>query len=321
MSSNLTSHGDKKTFIVFLVLAVLTATYFIFLSPSPMMIGFLSILWGGLGLFRLIYLTHYQMDEVPKMLELPVQILFGIGQQEQSRRKNIVRRLTRPDFVLWLAGAILFAIWTIINGLYPNTDYIVKAFGAIEGMNLSLPEGMSAYAILTGLSFYGAVVSIIFMAVTFSYNRHYTKMALIVFVPLITLGMIMVFINGRYATPLFWPEWNAFKGAGLREGQIDFLITNFDIQNSATALIYRFLTLGSIGAYGLYVVALPALVMFIRNIIKTEHRNLKPALGVIGLLCLAAIDLFLLRSPWTLFLSFSLMVPTAILWGYTIRYK
>ncbi len=321
MSSEYTANGDKKTFILFSLLSVFTAIHFIFFSQSPMMIGFLSILWGGLGLFRLIYLTHYQMDEVPKMLELPVQILFGIGQQEQTRRQNIVRRLTRPDFVLWLAGAILFVIWTMVNGVYPNPTYVFKAFGSLEGLNLSLPEGVSAYSILTGLSFYGALVSVCFMAVTFSYNRTYTKIAMMAFAPLILIGLLMVFMKGQYVSPVIWPDILHFKGAGLREGQVKFLINSFDLQNSASAFLHRFLTLGSMGAYGLYFIGLPALVMFTKTLFKSGRDIVKPILGISALILLVALDLLIVASVWTMFLSFLLMVFSAILWGYTIRYK
>ena len=209
----------------------------------------------------------------------------------------------------------------MINGLYPKPTYVFKAFGSLEGLNLSLPEGVSAYSILTGLSFYGALVSVCFVAVTFSYNRTYTKIAMMAFAPLILIGLLIVFMKGQYVSPLIWPDILYVKGAGLREGQVQFLISSFDLQNSASVFLHRFLTLGSVGAYGVYLIGLPALVMFIRTLFKSGRDIVKPILGLLALILLVALDILIVASVWTMFLSFALMVFIAILWGYTIRYK
>jgi hypothetical protein len=321
-SSAFMSQGDKKSFIFFLFLISVTAILLLLGTSTPMITGLLTILWGGFGLFRLVYLTHYQMDEVPKAFILPVQIMFGTGTKEQERRKIIVRRLTRPDFILWLLVSFLFICWAMFNGLFPSPLYLNYLFLTLQNSTpLPSPEGISPYAILSNLSFFGALVTIIFMAVTFSYNRDYLKIAGYFFAPFLVIGSFFILWQGQYAHPIIWPDLSYFKGSGFRDSQTDFIITAFDLSKSHTMFFDRFLEIGSVGAYGLYFTALPVLIMFGRTLITPNRHILKPILGISGLLLLVFIDLFIVVSPWTVFVSILLMALTAMLWGHMIRYK
>lgn len=320
---NSLSQGDRKSFIFFIILVALTAGQFLTTSQTPMIIGFLSIVWGGFGIFRLIYLTHYQMDEVPKVFILPVQIIFGTGVKEQERRKLIVKRLTRPDFILWLASSIGFMLWAIINGLYPNGIYLHEAFKQIEpitGINLPLTYKVDPHAILNNLSFFGAVITLIFVAVTFSYKRSYLKAALFVLTPLILIGLYGI-MTGRYAETLLWPDLTYFRGAGLRDQQAEFLMGSLKIFHSGTPFLNRFLELGSIGAYVPYLIGLPALMVFIKTIYNSNRHKAKPIIGVLLLTLLASIDIFIIASVWTSYSSTLIVCAIAMLWGHMVRYK
>lgn len=292
-------------------------------EQTPMMMGLLSIVWGGFGLFRLIYLTHYQMDEVPKAFVLPVQIIFGTGVKEQERRKLIIKRLTRPDFVLWLVGSILFMVWAIFNGLYPNSIYLHEAFKQIEpieGINLPLTFETDSHAILNNISFFGAVITLIFISVTFSYNRSYLKVMAFVMTPLIILGLYGI-MTGRYAETLLWPDLTYFRGAGLRDQQVEFLMGSLKMFHSGTPFLNRFLELGSIGAYAPYLISLSALVVFIKTIMNPNRHKFKPIFGILLLIILASIDIFLIASAWTSYISVLLVGTIAMLWGHMVRYK
>lgn len=318
------SQGDKKSFVFFCLLIIGTAAQFLFPIQTPILMGLLSIIWGAFGLFRLIYLTHYQMDEVPKMFVLPVQILFGTGTKEQERRRLVIRRLTRPDFILWLGSAILFILWAMFNGLSPNSIYLNEAFGhivQIKGGALPVPSGISPYAILTNLSYFGALTTLIFITVTFSYNRDYVNATLFVLMPLIVLGVFIILFMGNYAQPILWPDILYLKGAGLRDSQTEFLLGSFDMTASQTSFLQRFLELGSVGAYGLYMVGLAPLVLLLKTLFSPHRHRLKPMIGVLALILLAVIDIVIIFSIWTTFLSVLLITVVAITWGHTIRYK
>jgi hypothetical protein len=294
---------DRKSFSIFLMLNILTALNFIFFTSSPVAFGLVAVVWGMFGFFRLVYLTHYQMEDVPKMLNLPIQILFGTGQKEQEKRKLTIKRMARPDVILWLGSAIFFMFWALFNSFYPST---------IDMDNISttlLKMEVDPYAILTKISYLGVLVTLVFVSLTYSQKRTHFKWAFLILVPIALIGLFNI-MQGYYVASTLWLDINHLRGLGLSQTIV-----------SESSLINRFLALGSIGAYGVYVLGAPAAFMLIKAFISPNRSYFKPFLGILSLMLLALIDILVISSIWTSFTFVLLICLATLSWGHTVRYK
>jgi hypothetical protein len=319
--SNGTTH-DRKTFLLFLALTIFTASNFIFFVSNPVSFGLIAVVWGLFGFFRLIYLTHYQMNDVPKMLNLPIQILFGTGKKEQEKRKLTIKRMARPDVTFWLMGSICFMFWALFNNFYPNNIDLHKAFILPESTLSSFPEAqIDPYAILTKISYLGVLVTLVFVTLTYSQKRTHLKWGYFLLTPITLIGLYGVTV-GDIVNSVRWPDVVYFRGAGFYQGDVGTIMTSsLQAAGLSSPFVNRFLELGSIGAYGVYVLGAPAAVMLIKAFVAPNRSYLKPLLGLFNLLLLALIDIFAMASIWASFTFVLLICLAALSWGHTVRYK
>lgn len=269
---------DRKSFLFFLCLVVGTACTPFLPENKPLYVGVLAVIWGFFGLFRLLYLSHYQTEDIPKILNLPIQILFGSSKQEQQKRKLILQRMAQPDVLLWLVGTIIFIIRMVYFYLY---------VGAPQSGITTTP-----YMILTQLSLYGIIVTLTFVALSYSQKRHHIRVMAMTISPLILLTLVMAVLGTFGAMMPAISQWGE-----------------------------RYDALGFIGAYGLYVLAFPAIAMFTKILFYGRRTVLKPLLGLGGIILLLVMDRMVIASDWTSACSILLICAIALLWGHTIRYR
>lgn len=289
------SHHERKSLLFFLVLVLATAAYFFFFSDKPAMLGLVGIFWGFFGFFRLIYLSHGLMQAVPRLFNLPIHILFGSDIREQEKRKLILKRLACPDVVIWLAGSILFILWALYNGFFPLVDSSWQH---------------ELYAVLTHISCYGILITLIFIALTYSQKPMHVQWGMALLGVFSLIGCLYVLIWGSFSAVTL-PDISYFKGVG-------FTLTG---AQDNSMLVNRFIALGSIGAYGLYALAFPALVMFIKNLKTPERSSLKPLLGMVLLVVLLFLDMAVVASDGVRAVMIIMLALTTQLWGHTLRYK
>jgi len=309
---------QTKGFAVFLILSVLTALNFVIETDSAYLSGVLAIIWGVFGFFRIIDLTYNKAETAPKFLNLPLQILFGADKREQEGRKLVLKRLSNPDVLFWLAGVILYGLWVIYTGLTPAQIDLKAVFDlSLENMNAGVRFNL--YAFLMGLSSIGMLATIVFVALTYSQSRKHVHWALTILGLLLLTGFIKLWIAGGLSivTAFLWPDISLMKGYGFGVPPNDIIGTD----GRETAFIKRFIALGSIGAYGMYVLFIPALYMLVKTIFNKSRTNLRPLIGLSSIAAIGFLDIAVLSSESVSSLSLILLVCVVLCWGSVMRYK
>lgn len=272
---NMIISHNRKGFYAFLALVVLTAFLPFIGAQQIIVMGLLAIIWGFFGFFRLLSLSHFDNNDIPKIFNLPVQILFGSGQREQQYRKLILQRMAQPDVLLWLFGSILFILRMIYYQLYVDQ-----------------PDAAQTYTTITKLAFAGILVTLIFLSISYSQSREFLKLAVLILSPLALLTLIMALAYNNSGDETAMSLWGV-----------------------------RYQQLGLIGALGVYVLVLPALVMFVKVLFNAHRRVIKPLAGILSLITLLILDRMLVLSPLSMACTFTMLCLTAFLWGHTIRYR
>lgn len=317
---------QNKGFMAFLVLVIITVFNFVVMADAPFAWGMLAIIWGMFGFFRIIDLTYDKFGAVPKFLNLPFQILFGADKRQEESRKLVLKRLGHSDVLFWLLGSMLYVAWAVYNGLNPSRIDLQAAFNLPSIIAIQEIEDISKinlYAFLSGLSYLAMLTSAIFIALSYSQSRRHVHRALVILTVFFIIGLVGGVITDdlRLSNAVLWPDMSFIRGYGFDSDPANIIIHSLGIEGGETAFIKRFIALGSVGAYGVYVLFVPAAYMLIKTIFSKARTVLRPLMGLGSLVALGLFDVMALSTDWVSYLSFLLLTCAVLCWGSVIRYK
>ena len=310
------TYDEKRSFIYFLFLVIVTAFGFVLENMSDAALGVLAIIWGIYGFFRLVHLTPKGGD-VPYILSLPAQLLFGLAKQQEERIARIIDRLLQPDVILWVYGALIFTGFALMCSLFPTENTIIKALQLQQETVLDLPisNSIDFYVIMRGLSFYGILGVIILSALSYSQSQTNIKWAFFVLLPVFVAGAALHFLLFPIASFVLLPDLSVMRGGGFGESVIMRLLVPDMMNNSGTGLVTRFTEFGMVGAYGTYILFLPAIIMMVKALFNSTKNYTKPIVGLWCFAVLLLLDFFWISSPMGSALLILGLALGALCWG------
>ena len=310
-------HDERRSFLFFLIFILVTAFFFAFLSGSSVSVGLFGILWGVFGFFRLLYLTPNQFTVFPKILSLPSRILFGMGQQEEKLKDSILKRLVQPDILFWLGGSVVFICWALFCSFYPAEITMVQTLRLKQEVLVDFPIKaiINPYAIMLSLSLYGMIGVIIYSAFSYSHSQMAVRWACYSLLPVFLLGTILTILFAPMASSALLVNIQTLKGGGLGQANILEILAPNMMAKSGTGLVKRFTELGSVGAYGVYVIFIPALIIAFRTFFHLKRTSLTALICLIIFIMLAVLDVFWIASPLIDGLTVLGLSLAALCWG------
>lgn len=306
--------GEKRSFVGFLLLLFITIAV-LTLNGSPSLLGILGAVWGIIGFLRVVDITHTQYDSFPKFLSLPSQLLFGLEKQKEQDKKLILKRFERLDCVLWFAGSIFFVVWAVYCSLFPAEISIIKTLQLKQELLVDLPiKGSSdVYVIIMSLASYGVVGIAIFMALSYAQTGAAVRWTSFSLFPLFLVGTALALHFLPVSNPALFPDMAVFKGGGFGKAFVVGLLEPNVINNSRTGLMIRFIETGWVGAYGAYILFLPAVFMLVKALFNAEV--LKSVIGLLSLFLVAFLDIFWISIPIISSLGLAGLTIAALCWG------
>lgn len=310
-------HNERRSFLFFLFLILVTAFVMGQGGLMTSALGVLGIVWGVFGFFRLIYLLQNNSQNTAHILNLPSRILFGMDAQALQRRDSVLARLTYGDVRFWFIGLAVFCLWALFCTLSPDNIPLVTQLHAKQ--NAVLGDGVLYYSnyynITQSFTRYGIIAIIIFLSLSYSLSRTNIRWAYFTLVPLFFIGVVyVVFSLGWAGLPLL-PVIDSFKGGGIGQSFIVDILSRPLMEQFGTGLFRRYIELGWVGAYGVYMLFIPAFYMLLRMMFNPVRSTLKPFLALIIMLCLGALDIFWVFGDFPLALLVLGLPLIALCWG------
>ncbi len=293
------TYDERKSFLIFIVLVLFTALIVTLGQESYSALGPMGVLWGAFGFFRLIHLSASQYKNLPKILSLPSQILFGLAKKQEERISLTLKRLGRFDVVFWVFGSVAFVLLALFFSFSPSEISVVKTLHLKQEVLVDFPiqNKTNLFAMMEGLSFYGIAGIIIYSALSFSQSHTNIRWAIYSIIPVFFVVSVFVLMFSSVAYPTLWPALGVLAGGGLGQAHIMDLLLPKMMQGSGTGLLRRFSELGMIGAYGVYVLFLPAFITLMRTFFNRRRTFLKPLIGLLCFVFLAMLDIFWISAP------------------------
>ena len=307
---------ERRSYLLFLGLLLLTVL-FIFAFPSAVLTyAFAAIIWGLLGFVRLSYFLQNNLKPFPKILDLPSTILFGLSKEDQEAKEFVIKRLDGMDFVFWTICGVGLMAWMIYCSFHP-------AALSINGKNTMVFEHVAShslpinyYDLALSLTQYGLIGIIVFLSFTYSHSRTLIKWTFYSIVPVYFLAVISSFILFKGALPGYFPPLDSAKGMGLGAAAGKASMMTEAMRTHDTALFRRYIELGWVGAYGLYVLFLPACFLLVRNIAHRTRATIRPFIGIVIVLTLFLLDMSMTEGFAFLYGAKLLgLVCFALCWG------
>lgn len=313
--SSLQTNADGKSLIFFLIFCLVTAVLFS-LNFHSFFPGIIGIFWGVLGILRVIDLIQTDKYSFPQFVNLPSQILFGLGKSREEEKKRVLNRMERPDCLFWFIGSVSLVFWAIYCTMNPAEISVVKTLHLQQKHLVDLPvrSASELYDAATILLMYGVTGTFIFMCLSFSSNTTAVKNILYSLLPIFIVGCVLCFFFLPIANPALFPDVAFLKGGGLGKANIMSFLEPSIMNVSRTDLMARFIETGWVGAYGAYLVFLPAVIMFAGSLLKGKY-VLQSIIGLICLLLVAFFDAFWVSLPPLDALGFLGLGIASFCWG------
>lgn len=314
MSSNL--YDENRSFIYFLILITATAFIFLFENLYDKTIGILGIIWGIYGFFRLIHLTAPAIDP-PYILSLPAQLLFGLAKKQEEKILLIVKRLSQPDVILWFGGALVFIVLAIAFSIFPSEITVIKALQQEQETLLDFPLGGKAdfYLMMKGVSAYTVLGLIVLSALSYSQSTQNIRWSLLFLLPVFLSGAALHFILSPLADPVLWPDLSIMRGGGFGQSDVMHVLVPDVMNKSGTGLMARFTEFGMLGAYGPYMIFIPAVIVMTEALFNRACGLLKPAIGLLCFAVLMLVDMFWVAAPMAQALQVIGFALASLCWG------
>jgi hypothetical protein len=296
MSSNY--YQERRSYIAFLFFLVITALV-ITLSPHETLhYGLLSVFWGLFGFLRLAYLLENKFQNFSSILHLPTQILFGITNEENDMRGFVMRRLERLDIIYWFGIALCFIIWALYCSFDPTNigGLKVEKFYSINSEMLSPPKASTLFLVMMAMVQYSLIGIILFLALTYSHSRLAVAWALKSIIPLFFILLGLSFLLIPMAQPIHFDWFTSIKGGGIGVDNMMSDTAPEMMQEHGTGLFRRYMNLGIIGAFGVYLAFVPACYLLLRNLFDSKRGIIRPLVGVVILLVLLTVDVFFIAA-------------------------
>lgn len=310
------THDERRSFLVFLFFVIVTAGVISF-KESSSTLGLLGIFWGVFGFLRLVHLTSHQYRDFPKIISLPSQILFGLARQQEERMELTIKRLGQPDAVFWMMGSLIFVIFAVFCSYFPTEISLIKTLQLKQEVVLDIPvhNYMDPFVVMKSLSYYGLIGIIVFSALSFSQSRTNIDWAMYSLLPVFMTAALFTLVFTAAAQNPLWPDLSVLKGGGLGQSDIMKNLAPEMMASSGTGLINRFTELGMAGAYGVYLLYIPAFGMMFKLLFDNRRTFFKPVIGILCLIFLVILDSFWISVPLIKGVMIIGLTLSALCWG------
>ncbi len=279
---------EKLGFITFFILALLTSIL-LFMDCG---IGLLSFLWGGFGFYRYYFLSVPEYTKLPKALSLPSRILFGLKQENKKYINKSIERLLDLNLILFFFFGMLFVLWGLYCTLYPSEISLIQSYwaGKEDIFKITNLESQNYFIILNYFSYYFIVSLMILIGTTYTQENFLSsRFHFLIFCFFILIGIVIISFNSPISIDSYF-NFSYLKGIGW--GKFGVFITLLPEQDLKleSGFLRRYVETGLVGAYGLYVVFLPILLVLVRRASQWQYKFMI----IMTLLLLFALDFFCL---------------------------
>ncbi len=291
-------YDERRSFLLFLILVLFSTIIFSLPSVSPFVLGGLSLLWGVFGLARFLFLYQRQDRKISFFLSLPSRILFGLGREQDEKKKEILNRLSRADIIFFFVTGMFYIIWVLYCSLYPVEIASFEMFHQQQDMLLGTPFLIAPiYNLMASFSFFVLIGVITFVALSFSHIYGDVRSILLSLFPFFLVGFIISIFLLPKATGTYWQIDLTLGGAGIGKGDLMDIFNSSMMRTAGSFLFRRFIEVGLLGSGLVYVLFLPAFLLMVKNLRVKKRTLLAPAIGLLTLCLLLVLDTLLIAHP------------------------
>lgn len=313
--------SERKSFFFFSVLVFITALSFFYTSENFTIFGIMLILWGLFGLLRFVQLMQSETHFIPKLFNLPTQILFGVEKIEKQHRLIIFDRLIKADILIFMGLATLFLLWVLYTNFFPAEFSSLKNLRIQQELitPISLSNAVPIYNIVVSVGYYVLIGLVLLMALSYSQHRYYFEKTAIFLLPLFLAAITVLFFNSSLTHLVLFPDTGHMKGvgagyAGLLEG-----LSSIDMSPFLSPLMVRYIELGFCGAYGPYILFFPALFMLVKTYRDTDWSRFVSFIGLGVIIHLIVIDFYWQDSVFIPVIYSIGLAVLGLCWGASVQ--
>ncbi len=306
---------EKLGVTFFLSLVFFTAFFLFKENLSEKYLGAITVLWSLFGFYRYSYLNGLSNIKLPKILTLPSRILFGLNRAKESQISNSIDGLLNINILLFFIFGLLFIFWGLYCTFYPSEISLIQLYweGKKEVLQNINIEHQSYFIILKKISYYFIIILMVFIGVTYSNQKYFQGYFKLFFIPFfIVMIFSIIFFNSFFSISTYF-DFSYLKGIGWGQFDIFKKLSPYEHTDLNSGFLKRYIETGLVGAYGLYIVFLPILLMVIKRAFAQEHR-LHFTFIIILLLFSFALDFFWLWHPLIGSFQFLILAYMACSW-------
>jgi len=306
------SASEKRSFFLYLFVLIVCAV-----SVSFGQSGFAlcAVILAFFGLFRLAYLFEQHLKNFSHFLSLPSKILFGLSEKEEEHKKNILKTLQRKDIITFFGIGFLYVLWIIFCGLHVISQEEISNIFQKDIPNIPTFSYLNTYETVQGVVWIGIVALIIFSSISFSQSKFFLKIGMIIMMPIFLLLLCYVLWKADFIFSL--PPLYTALMQGIGAGKADLLFSHQgDIfLYLPTGLFMRYIEVGLIGLMLFFAIFLIPAFYFLKNIVSASSTDFYFLSGLGVILCLFAVDCFLISPELILPLQMIGFSIVGMAWG------
>lgn len=308
------SASEKRSFFLYLFVLIICA---ISVSFGQSAFSLCVVILGFFGLFRLAYLFENNLKKLSYFSSLPSKILFGLSENEEEHKKNILKTLRRKDIIMFFGIGFLYVLWVVFCGIHIIAQEEISSIFQKDIPNISAFSYLNVYETMRGVAWFGVLALIIFISISFSQSKLCLKTGIILMTPIFLLLLCYIIWKADFIFSL--PPLYTALMHGIGAGKADLLFSHQAniFLYPPTELFMRYIEVGLIGLMLFFAIFLIPAFYFLKNILSAHAVDFYLLLGLGVIFSLFAVDCFLINPAPVRPLQMIGFLIVGMAWGYT----
>jgi len=312
---NIVSATEKRFFFLYLFIICISA---ISVSFGQSGLALSAVILGFFGFFRLTYLLEEQIKNMPSFLSLPSKILFGLSEKEESYKNNIFKVLQQRDVMGFFIISFFYMAWVIFCGVHMISQEKVSNIFQKDIPTIPALSYLNLYETMQGIIGFSMIGMVVLLSMTFSQSKIFLKIMVVFLMPIFLILLIYNFWQSDFIFSLP-PLYTALmQGIGAGKAEILFTHQGDIFLYPPTELFMRYIEVGLIGLILFFALCVIPAFYFLKNIISPGVADFYLLSGFGVLLCLFAVDCFLIGPELTHSLQIIGFSIVGMAWGIKI---
>ena len=204
----------------------------------------------------------------------------------------------------------MFFVWALNNHFFSTDISAVSALRDAQEniLQQDLSSQQKIYSFLINIVPMAILIMVFLIGFSYSHSQILTKIFSFVLVPIFGLLIFYMMFSQDPVSKVLWPDMGSLRGLGWSDLSLFLQISEDYDETGMSAFISRYIALGSVGAYGLYILFFP--ILYVAFKAKVSASRFCMMVGILAVLL--ALDIFWQESG----AYFVALIPAFALLGY-----